>query len=169
MKQDFDNNVDSLITKYSQLVFAIAMTHTQNRSDADDVFQNVFLAYFQKSVHFNDEEHQKAWFIKTTLNHAKKITNSFWRKRTSELDENVAGTTITFATIEQELLFEALSSLSDKYRIVIHLFYLEELSIREIASVLNRSESAIKTQLSRGRVMLKELLKGDFDDEQESI
>ena len=169
MKQDLDNNVDLLITKYSQLVFAIAMTHTQNRSDADDVFQNVFMAYFQKNVHFDDEEHRKAWLIRTTLNHAKKTTNSLWKKRTIELNENVIGDVRTFDTIEQELLFAALSSLKEKYRIVIHLFYFEELSIREIAKVLNRSESAIKAQLSRGRLMLKEKLKGDFDDEQESV
>ena len=165
MKRDLNNSIDFLISEYSQLVFSIAMMHTKNRSDADDVFQNVFLACYQKNISFESEEHQKAWLIKTTLNQSKKINNSIWKKRTTELDENLTSQSSVFSTLDQQLVFDALCNIKEKYRIVLHLFYFEQLSILEITKILNRSESAIKVQLSRGRAMLKELLKGDFEDE----
>ena len=54
-------------------------------------------------------------------------------------------------------------SLPVKYKDVIHLFYYEGYSIKEISRITEQKENAVKTQLSRGRVLLKELLKGEYD------
>jgi RNA polymerase sigma-70 factor (ECF subfamily) len=56
--------------------------------------------------------------------------------------------------------------LPEKYRVVVHLFYYEDYSVKEIANILKISESNIKVRLSRGRAMLKDALKEGWEDEQ---
>lgn len=63
-------------------------------------------------------------------------------------------------------LFEEVMKLPEKYRVVVHLFYYEDYSIKEIAKILRTTESNIKVRLSRGRVKLKDALKEDWEDEQ---
>lgn len=73
--------------------------------------------------------------------------------------------TLTFETPESKNLFEAVMGLPEKYRIVIHLFYYEDYTINEIAEILNLSVNNVKVRLSRGRAMLKEVLKEEWEDE----
>ena len=73
--------------------------------------------------------------------------------------------TLVFETPAAETLFETVMQLPEKYRIVIHLYYYEEYAVREIAHILKLSESNVKIRLSRGRAMLKETLKEDWDDD----
>ena len=73
--------------------------------------------------------------------------------------------TLTFETPESENLFETVMNLPDKYRIVIHLFYYEDYTIREIAEILQISESNVKVRLSRGRTLLKETLQEEWGDD----
>lgn len=73
--------------------------------------------------------------------------------------------TLTFETPESENLFETVMKLPEKYRIVIHLFYYEDYTVHEIAEILNLSESNVKVRLSRGRALLKEVLKEEWDDD----
>ena len=76
-----ETSIDEVIEKYSKMVYGIALTHLENRTDADDIFQDVFLTYYQKSKIFNEEDHRKAWIINTTLNFCKKISGNSWRKK----------------------------------------------------------------------------------------
>ena len=71
--------------------------------------------------------------------------------------------TLTFETPESENLFEEVMKLPKKYRIVIHLFYYEDYSVKEIAEILNLSQSNVKVRLSRARALLKEALKGEWN------
>ena len=63
---------------------------------------------------------------------------------------------------EDLLLYRELQKLPEKYRQVIHLFYYEEMSVAQIADLLHRKESTIRTQLTRARAMLKEVLGDDY-------
>lgn len=65
---------------------------------------------------------------------------------------------LEFVQPEDRRLFQAVMRLPEKYRIVIHLFYYEEYSIEEISSALHRSIGTVKSQLSRGRKLLKSML-----------
>ena len=60
---------------------------------------------------------------------------------------------------EKSEVYYAVLALPEKYRVIVHLFYYEELSIKEICQVLNLSETAVKSRLHRSREMLKEKLK----------
>lgn len=71
--------------------------------------------------------------------------------------------TLTFESEESSELFEAVMDLPEKYRIVIHLFYYEDYSVNEIASILKLTQSNVKVRLSRGRLLLRNKLKEDWE------
>jgi len=89
MSNSFINNDESVIRKYADMVYRLALVRTGNSWDADEVFQEVFLRYIRKKPAFNDENHRKAWFIKVTVNYCKKIQLSPWVKRLAGLDETI--------------------------------------------------------------------------------
>ncbi|MDR1711383.1 MAG: sigma-70 family RNA polymerase sigma factor [Propionibacteriaceae bacterium] len=157
-----------VVARFSGMVYSIALTHTKSRGDADDVFQEVFLTYHRKQPECVDDEHRKAWLIKTTLNCARRAVADSWRTRVVPIRpadmDMLADTAFTFATAEQDAIFAAVSKLSEVYRSVLHLFYFEDLPIAKIATLLGLEQGAVKVRLSRGRALLREQLGGYFDD-----
>ncbi|GHT79289.1 DNA-directed RNA polymerase sigma-70 factor [Actinomycetota bacterium] len=180
--------IANVITQYTNMVYSIALTHTANRADADDVFQEVFLAYHRKNPEFADEEHRKAWLIRTTINCSLQITQSSWSKKVNLVGgdwDNGDGALVpelgqvprprcpshsdflnseqfTFRTGEQNDVFAAVQALEEPYRTVLQLFYFEDLSIKTISDLLERQSGTVKTQLSRARSMMRKTLKGAY-------
>lgn len=157
-------STEETLTKYKDRLFTIALNICQNPADADDAVQDVFIKYYSLKKEFDDETHLKAWLIRVTINRAKDITSSFWRKHRETLEEYME--TLVFEEPEDGRLFEAVMKLPEKYRITIHLYYYEEYSVREIADILKSRESTVKSQLSRGRKLLREKLKEEWNDEE---
>jgi RNA polymerase sigma-70 factor (ECF subfamily) len=156
-----------IIEMYKNIVYKIALMHTKNQTDADDAFQETFLAYFSKIRVFHDEEHRKAWLIRTAINCSKKITASSWRKKIIFLnDHDIFDKTFKFLLKEENTLYIAIKDLPIKYRTVIYLHYFEEFSAEKIALVLNIKPSTVRMQLMRGRNLLRERLKGDYFNEE---
>ncbi len=154
---------DAVMRKYSNMVYRLALSRTGNPADADDIFQEVFLRYIKADKTYNDEEHRKAWLIKITINCSKSFLTSAWNRHRdfAEPDENVGAYDKGISDIETKSeVYGAVLKLPPKYRTVIHLFYYEDLSVSQIAKATGSGESAVKSQLSRGRAMLKELLEG---------
>lgn len=152
-----DDCFENVVKKYSDMVYRLAFSRIRNKSDADDIYQEVFLRYLKNKKQFKSEEHRKAWLIRVTINCSKNQWAFSWMKKTMPLDEN-----IVFETEEENNLQDELNKLPMKYRAVIHLFYYEDLSIEEISVVLNRKSSTIRTQLTRARYKLKDILKEDY-------
>jgi RNA polymerase sigma-70 factor (ECF subfamily) len=162
------DTTEAVIARYTRTVYSVALTHTGNRADADDVFQEVFLAYHRAHPVFVSEEHRKAWLLRTTLNHCLKVTQGAWRTRTAALDEAaLAGAgaeangrhsveDVTLASEQQDLIFRAMQALPPDYRTAIHLFYFEDLPVATIAEVLDVQPGTVKTRLSRARAMMRE-------------
>ena len=113
---------------------------------------------------FDDEKHIRYWLLRVAINKAKNIQSSFRRKNEMSLEDYVE--TLTFETPESRELFEEVMKLPEKYRVVIHLFYYEDYSVKEIAKILRTTESSVKVRLSRGRAKLKDALKEEWEDEQ---
>ena len=153
-----------IIDRYQSTVYGLALAKTGSRADADDVFQEVFLAYFQSGKVFREEEHRKAWLLHTTINQCRRVTQSSWRRRTVPLTDD-ADTPVPFREPEESRVWQALARLEEPYRLPIYLFYFQELSTREIARVLSIRPGAVRMRLSRGREQLRVLLKGDYFDE----
>lgn len=159
-----DGEMDAVIQKYQSMVYGLAFAKTGSRADADDVFQETFLAYFQAGKQFRDEEHRKAWLLRTALNMSRRVTASTWRQKTLPL-ESAVEMAEPFREEEENEVWRALQNLSEDYRLPIYLFYFEELSTEAIAKVLGVRPGAIRTRLSRGREQLRNMLKGDYFDE----
>ena len=143
------------VDRWGDMVYRLALARTASVPDAEDVFQEVFLRYFRHEERFQSDEHRKAWLIRCTVNRAKSLTASPWRKRTVPLE------TAEEVGVEDDYreVYSAVLSLPGKYRAVIHLHYFEGLPVTEIAQMLQVPEGTVKSQLSRGRALLRELLK----------
>ena len=157
-------DIDDAVRRYADMVYRLAVLNTRNRYEAEDVFQEVFMKLFRHKEGICNEEHLKAWLIRVTVNQCKSLAVTVWNKRRVSM-ESVAEQGEEMQADEGESeVYEAVKKLPPKYREVIHLFYYEELQIREIAAVLERNEATIKTQLARGRQMLEKILEGAFGD-----
>ncbi len=154
-----DDRPEDVVWRYSDMVYRLAFARTRNRSDADDIFQEVFYRYLKKQPTFASEEHRKAWLIRVTINCAKKLWASPWRQRTVPLEEN-----LPFDRPEENRLHQELMALPERYRTVLHLFYYEDLSVQEISRILKRKPSTVRMQLTRARGLLKTQLKEEDDD-----
>lgn len=149
-----ENDPEEIIKTYSDMVYRLAFARTGTKEDADEVYQEVFLRLLKKHPAFESDEHCKAWLLRVTVNCSNTLLSSLWKKRTVILEED-----LPFMERESLGLYGELSKLPQKYRDVIHLFYYEELSVAEISEILGRKESTVRTQLTRARAMLKEILK----------
>jgi len=166
MNPDLSMSPDEVIERYKNMVYGIAMTRVKNSDDADDVFQEVFLAYFRKQPEFNEEEHRKAWLIKTAVNCSRKAAGNPWRRRIEPLAEDSGGGAVfSFSSDEDTALYTALCGLPETYRTVLHLYYFEDLPAEQIGKLLGIRPGAVRMRMTRGREMLKEKLKGDYFDE----
>lgn len=150
---------EQITEKYFDNVYRLALSRTGNKSDAEDVTQEVFVRFLKTDTHFFSEEHAKAWLIKVTVNCSKNVFLSSHYKKTVPLTEE-----ISFSQPELEELYLVVARLPLKYRTVIHLFYYEDMSIESISKCLKMKESTVKSQLHRGRELLKTMLK-DYDYE----
>ena len=156
-------SVQELAASYQGSLFAAAFNVCRNAQDAEDVVQDTFVQYYTSKKEFESEQHIRAWLMRVAVNKAKNINRTFWRRNKISIEDYME--TLVFETPAAETLFETVMQLPDKYRIVIHLYYYEEYAVREIAQILKLSESNVKIRLSRGRAMLKETLKEEWDDD----
>lgn len=157
--------VEALVRKYEKSVYRLAYSYMKNRHDTDDIYQEVFLRYFRKKPEFESEEHEKAWFIRTTVNCCKSYFRSGWFQRTTSLDERTKGQEDSYEIGEHNELLEAVMALPTKYRMAVHLFYYEGYSVQEIAELTGEKVTTVTTRLNRAREKLRDLLDdGEFSD-----
>ncbi len=135
------------------------MIHLKNYADTEDIFQTVFLKYVLSSVSFENDEHEKAWFIRVTINACKDLLKSFFRSRVVSIDE-VLEQSEELQPDYREVL-EAVLALPQKYRDVIYLHYYEGYTAAEIGRILGKKTNTIYSLLKRSRQMLREKLGGD--------
>ncbi len=155
--------MQELFEKYQDNLYIIAFNVCKNAEDAKDVVQDTFIQYYSLKKEFESEQHIRAWLIRVAINKAKNMNHTFWRRNKVPLEDYMK--TLVFQTPESEELFETVMNLPEKYRIVIHLFYYEDYSVREIAGILKLSESNVKVRLSRGRMLLREQLQEGWEND----
>lgn len=162
---------ENRIRAYSDMVYRIAFARAGAKEDADDIYQEVFLRYIRKAPEFRDEEHAKAWFIKVAVNCSRKFLGGTVKKRevsgewfaengkdrSDRANDRLCGTPEEriFADESKAELYRALQKLSADARLLLHLYYFEELKTAEIAKMMHRKESTVRVQLTRARERLK--------------
>lgn len=150
----------------------------KNQSDAEDIYQEVFLRYIRREPVFHSPEHARAWMLRVTANCCKNHWKSPWadgRMEPLERRDNNGDSYNILEKVEvdmsdgdparqaqerwkREQLRSRMKELPEQYRLVIHLYYYEELSTEEIARLLHRRAATVRTQLVRARQQLKVIL-----------
>lgn len=156
MKCLTDYEFTEKVNQYKNMIFRLAMTYLNNIQDAEDITQDVFIKLYKNNKSFRTDEDEKAWLIRVTINASKDLLKSAWFKKTMPIDEN-----IIFEDESQGDLFYAVHQLEPKYRSVVHLYYYEDYSVKEIAKILGLRETAVQTRLYRARKKLESILEKD--------
>ena len=145
---------DAVLARNAACVYRLAYSRAHRKADAEDIFQEVFLRWTRANPTFQTEIHERAWFIRVTLN----VMNSYYRKADRRRTVSVAEPP---APYEDEDDFELLLlALPEDERVDVHLFYAERMSVREIAKITGRSENAVRIRLTRARKLLRQSLEG---------
>ena len=136
-----------------------AVRAMERHADTEDIFQTVFLKYVLSSTVFESEEHERAWFIRVTLNACRDLLKSFFRSRTVPL-EALEPVPASLPPDHREVL-EAVLALPENCRDVVYLHYYEGYTAPEIGRLLGKNVNTVYTLLNRSRGMLREALGGE--------
>lgn len=160
-KEDTNETASRLLDQYGNMILRLAYSYLHNQSDAEDILQETLIKYLQTAPDFAGPVHEKAWLLKVAANLSKNRIDYNRLRDTDELEETLV------AKERQDLSFvwEAVKQLPANYRAAIHLFYYEGCSTAEIARILERKESSVRSDLRRGREQLKHILKEAYDFE----
>lgn len=154
--------LEQVMEKYKQTVYGLALSHLNSRSEADDVFQEVFLLYYSKAPQFEDEAARRSWLVRTTLNFCKRSNSSIWNTRVDKDPDAGTELAVQFSSQAENEIYAAVLSLEPKYRVPVYLFYFEDMSAHEIAKATGSTAAAVMMKLSRARKILKKRLEGDY-------
>ena len=160
---DNEQDLRQVVEMYKGTVYAVAYSRLKSRSDADDVFQETFLLYYQKTLSFENEQARKAWLIRTALNLCKKHNLSSWATKVDRLPENDEELPAQqMMSDEENDVLQAVLSLKNGLREAVYLYYVTGLPIAEIAECMGISKGAVQVRLVRARKHLKNKLKGEY-------
>jgi len=160
------NPENYIVEKYADLVYKICMTklYSYDKSSVSDACQDVFVKYLRNKPKFTDENHEKAWFIRSSINCCTDIYRKQKYKSLQEEDIDITQISYDFDETTGEIgniggsLYEILSLLPEKIKYAVYLFYVEEYKTEEIAKILKTTSTAIRMRLKRGREILREKL-----------
>lgn len=138
---------------HGDLVYRLALCRLGSKSDAEDVYQEVFLRLFRDETVFRDEEHLKAWLIRVTVNCCTDLHRSAWFQRRVPLEEWTAAE----QPVSEEYadLWNSVAALPQELRTVIYLHYVEGYNTDEIAGMVGCRPTTVRTRLHRARNRLK--------------
>ncbi len=146
-------HIPRIVETYSDMMIRLAYQRLGSMSDAEDAVQDVFIRLLRQPS-FTDETHMKAWLIRVTINRCKDIGKSGWFQRTTALSEE----DIPALEAPDRALLGELTSLPDKDRTVLYLYYYEGYSVSEVAKILGANENTVSSRLTRARKKFKDVL-----------
>jgi len=156
-----DDLVSNAIEKYADMVRRICFLYLRNQADVEDVFQEVFLKFMLNADSFENEQHEKAWICRVTYNQCKDLSKSFWRKKIVSIDD----LEIPYEDKEDSNFMLTILNMPSHYKQILYLHFYEQMTIPEIATLLNQNTNTIYTQLRRAKTQIKNKLKGDCFNE----
>ena len=151
-----------LMDKYGNMILRVAYSYLHNMEDAEDILQDTLIQFLRNDPTFANDSHEKAWLITVASNLSKNKILYLKRRQTDELSEELVSEA---GKEDLAYVWEAVKQLPEKYREVVHLFYQEGYATKEIAEILGRNESTVRSDLKRGRDKLRAILKEAYDFE----
>ncbi|QNO14209.1 RNA polymerase sigma factor [Alkalicella caledoniensis] len=154
-----NEELSQIYNRHVKTVYRVCFMYMKNIPDTEDMVQNTYMRLMEDKTHFQSEEHEKAWLIRTASNLCKDHFKHWWSKTVGmDAVAEVAGE--ESITIDETL--EKVMALPSKCKVVIYLYYYEGYSTVEIAKILNKKESTIRGYLHTGRKILKIEMEGDL-------
>ena len=152
------DDIETMINKYGNMLYRLCVLMLKNESDAEDVVQETIIKYYQKSPTFENSEHEKAWLIKVATNQCRDLLR--FRVRHPQVDDDSLE---KFSCDPSDSgIIEALASLPEKFRLVLTLHYIEDYRVEDIAKIINRTPSAVKMRLRKGRKLLEKIYREEY-------
>ena len=160
-REELNARAETILTRYGNSILRLAYSYLHNMADAEEVVQDTLVQFLKTAPTFSNDKHEEAWLMRVAGNLSKNRIRYNRVRSTDELNDELV------AEEREDLSFvwEAVKALPVKYREVIHLFYHEGWSTAEIARILQRNESTVRSCLSRGRTLLRDILKEAYDFE----
>lgn len=155
-----DEELSRIYSRHVNTVYRVCFMFMKNQADTEDMVQNTFLRLMRDGTVFQSEEHEKAWLIRTATNLCKDHFRHWWSKTVGM--DNAADIAVTQA-FETDGNLEKVLALPPKYKTPIYLYYYEGYSTVEIARILGRKESTVRSWLHKGRQILKMEMEGDLE------
>lgn len=152
------DEIETVVRTHGDMLFRICLVMLGSESDAEDAVQDTLLRFMQKAPVFDSPEHEKAWLIRVAANRCKDMLRFRRRFAQAELTDLEA----YIPEPESRGIVEALMSLPEKFRVVLALYYVEEVPIRDIARIIGRTESAVKMRLQKGRRLLEDIYRKEY-------
>lgn len=158
-----ENEFINCVKKNSQRIYLIALSYTKNSADAEDIMQDVFIKLWKHEKPFEDDIHMEKWLTIVCINACRDFIRNPFRRHNLPIEEAINISSLD--NTEDIDLFKAVMQLPKKERTIIHLFYYEDMSIKDISDILKIKEAAVKTRLFRARQKLKTLLGDEWINE----
>lgn len=159
--EQFGRNAERLLDTFGNAILRMSYSCLHNMSDAEEILQETLIKYLTVQPELHGSEHEKAWLLRVAANLSKNRLDYNRLRDTDELEE----TLVSQEREDLSFLWEAVKQLPEANREVIHLFYYEGYPTAQIAKILNRRESTVRSDLRRGRERLKKILKEEYDFE----
>ena len=153
-----DEELSQLYDRHVNTVYRVCFMYMKNRYDTEDMVQNTFIRLLKDQTIFENTEHEKAWLIRTATNLCKDFFKQWWRRKVSLKNESIEMSKAPFI-IDETL--EKVMALPSKYKIAIYMYYYEGYTTVDIARILNKKESTIRSHLYTARQRLKIEIKRD--------
>ncbi len=153
-----DKEFVSTYNRYVDMIYRLCFSFLKNREDTEDAVQSVFVRYLKSGKKFENECHEKAWFIVTASNLCKDMLRRSWRHNISI--ENYGSIPGTEDSTGNDV-YMAILDLPYKYKTVVYLYYYEGYKTHEIAEMLHKPSSTIRNYLTEARRHLKKILGGN--------
>ncbi|MBO5302822.1 MAG: sigma-70 family RNA polymerase sigma factor [Lachnospiraceae bacterium] len=154
------NCLERYFQKYYAKCYRAAFALVKNRADAEDIAQEVLVRLLVYEPEFASEEHEKAWMLRTAINLAKDLLKSKWHNALVAIEtvDEAEKSYLQIPDVETDDTLWMVLELPERFRNCLYLFYYEDYSIREIADILEEPENTVKSNLKRGREVLKRRL-----------
>lgn len=161
------NEITRLVEQYGDDVLRTAYVMLKSKELAEDAYQETFLRVCRYYDTYRKECSEKTWITGIAVNVCRDFLRSAWKKRVTVTDDFSAHVSesdtqeIVEKKDEKEELFRSIMKLPDKYREMIHLYYYQELDIKEISRVLKIPGGTVKSRLFKARNLLAGILGGE--------
>ena len=157
-----DKEIAEIYKRHSKTVYRVCFAYMKNPADTEDAVQDTFFQLIKSGPAFESEEHEKAWLIRTATNICKNVLRHWWRRHENIEDfYNLPSS----ENIETDDIFQVVMELPEKYKTVVYLYYYEGFPTAQIAEILGKKESSVRSDLRRGREKLREVLREEYDFE----